>query len=226
MHTVHREPTTNAGCRRASTRMGDAPPPGQAPSRVKTWLCNVATMATRARLKSPGLLRFRRARPADVGSIVSLVNAAYRGEDLGGWTTEAHLVGVRRADAEVVQEVVAAPNGLILLAEIGSGPAGCVQLTKRDDSVELGMLAVQPELQDRGIGRSIMREAEQVCCDELGAKEIRLQVLYMRSDIIAWYERLGYRRNGERAPFPYGDERVGVPQRADLEFAVFTKALD
>jgi hypothetical protein len=48
----------------------------------------------------------------------------------------------------------------------------------------------------------------------------------MRSDIIAWYERLGYRRNGERVPFPYGDERVGVPQRADLEFAVFTKALD
>jgi Acetyltransferase (GNAT) domain len=70
------------------------------------------------------------------------------------------------------------------------------------------MLAVQPKLQDRGIGRSIMRGAEQICHNELGAKEIRMHVLYMRSDIIAWYERLGYRRNGERAPFPYGDERV------------------
>jgi ribosomal protein S18 acetylase RimI-like enzyme len=181
-------------------------------------------MATSA-IKSSGLLRFRRAMPADVGSIVSMVNAAYRGENLGGWTTEAHLVGVRRTDPEVVQGVLAAPDSLILLAEIGSGPAGCVQLTKRDGGVELGMLAVRPQLQDRGIGRSIMREAEQICRNELGAKEIRMHVLYMRSDIIAWYERLGYRRNGERAPFPYGDERVGVPQRADLEFAVLTKSL-
>lgn len=195
--------------------------------RTSTWLpSNVVTVAAGAKRGISGLLRFRRAVPADVGSIVSLVNTAYRGENLGGWTTEAHLVGVRRADAEVVQEILATPSSVIILAEIGSNLAGCVQLTKRDGAIELGMLAVRPELQDQGIGRSIMREAEQICCNELGATEIRMQVLYMRDDIIAWYERLGYRRNGERAPFPYGDERVGVPQRADLEFAVLTKALD
>ncbi len=183
-------------------------------------------MATDAKYEIVGLLRFRHAIPADVESIVALVNAAYRGENLGGWTTEAHLVGVRRADAEIVEEILAAPDSVILLAEMGSSPAGCVQLTKRDSGAELGMLAVQPELQNRGIGRSIMGEAEWICRNKLGAKEIRMHVLYMRSDIIAWYERLGYRRNGERAPFPYGDERVGVPQRADLEFAVLTKSLD
>ncbi|WP_432141941.1 hypothetical protein [Streptomyces sp. bgisy084] len=30
---------------------------------------------------------------------------------------------------------------------------------------------------------------------------------------------------GERTPFPYGDERIGVPQRPDLEFELLVKPL-
>ena len=172
------------------------------------------------------LLRFRRAMRPDVGGIVSLTNEAYRGENFGGWTTEAHLVGVQRTDAAVVEEVLATPESMIVLAEIGSSLAGCIQLTTQGSYVVLGMLAVRPELQGRGIGGLIIREAEGICRDELGAVEIRMHVLYMRSDIIAWYGRLGYRPNGERVPFPYGDERVGVPKRTDLEFAVLMKVLE
>lgn len=157
---------------------------------------------------------------------MSLTNEAYRGESFGGWTTEAHLVGVQRTDAEVVEEVLATSESMIVLAEIGSSLAGCVQLMKQGSYVVLGMLAVRPELQGRGIGGLIIREAERICRDELRVEEIRMHVLYMRSDIIAWYERLGYKPNGERVPFPYGDERVGVPKRADLEFAVLMKVLE
>ncbi|MGH3781023.1 MAG: GNAT family N-acetyltransferase [Pseudonocardiaceae bacterium] len=154
-----------------------------------------------------------------------MTDAAYRGEDLGGWTTEAHLVGVRRTDAEVVGEVLAARESMIMLAEIGDDLAGCVALTRYGSCAVLGMLAVRPELQGQGIGRTIIREAERICRDEFDAKEIRMQVLHMRNDIIAWYKRCGYQPNGERAPFPYGDERVGVPIRDDLEFVVLVKVL-
>lgn len=172
------------------------------------------------------MIRFRRATRADVASILSLTDAAYRGEGLGGWTTEAHLVGVRRTDAEGVEEVLAAPGRMIMLAEIDGELAGCVELTKQGNRAGLGMLAVWPELQGRGIGGAIIREAERVCRDEFEATEICMQVLHMRSDIITWYDKLGYKPNGERAPFPYGNERLGVPKRHDLEFIVLIKMVE
>jgi hypothetical protein len=46
-----------------------------------------------------------------------------------------------------------------------------------------------------------------------------------RTELIAWYERCGYARTGERRAFPYGDARFGLPKRDDLEFEVLRKAL-
>jgi ribosomal protein S18 acetylase RimI-like enzyme len=183
-------------------------------------------MTLSARDNGLTLIKFRRATRADVASIVSLTDAAYRGDGLGGWTTEAHLVGVRRIDAEGVEEVLEALERMIIVVEIDGDLAGCVELTRHGNRAVLGMLAVRPELQDRGIGGATIREAERICRDELGTTESRLQVLHMRSDIIAWYDRLGYKPNGERTPFPYGNERVGVPKRDDLEFIVLTKVLE
>lgn len=183
-------------------------------------------MPPSSRDAAPCLVRFRRATRADVASIVSLTEAAYRGENLGGWTTEAHLVGVRRTDSESVEEVLTSLQRVIMLVEIDGDLAGCVELTKQDSRAVLGMLAVRPELQGRGIGGAIIREAERLCRDEFEATEIRMQVLHMRSDIIAWYDQLGYKPNGERAPFPYGNERLGVPKRNDLEFIVLVKVLE
>jgi hypothetical protein len=54
---------------------------------------------------------------------------------------------------------------------------------------------------------------------------MELTVIAQRLDLIAWYERRGYVRTGERRPFPYDDERFGIPLRPDLEFAVFRKPL-
>jgi GNAT superfamily N-acetyltransferase len=176
--------------------------------------------------EAPCLIRFRRASRADVASIVALTSAAYRGENLGGWTTEAHLVGVRRIDTEGVEEVLTALGRMIMLVEIDGDLAGCVELTRQGSRAVLGMLAVRPELQGRGIGGAIIRESERVCRDEFKTTEIRMQVLHMRSDIIAWYDQLGYQPNGERAAFPYGNERLGVPKRDDLEFIVLVKVLE
>ena len=50
-------------------------------------------------------------------------------------------------------------------------------------------------------------------------------VIAQRTEIIAWYERRGYNRSGEFQPFPYGNERFGVPLRDDLYFVGLAKSL-
>ena len=54
---------------------------------------------------------------------------------------------------------------------------------------------------------------------------MRMTVIDIRDELIAWYERRGYVRTGEHKPFPYGDERFGIPKRDDLRFEVLYKAL-
>jgi ribosomal protein S18 acetylase RimI-like enzyme len=87
------------------------------------------------------------------------------------------------------------------------------------------MFSVRPVAQGRGWGRLILGEAERIARDEWDAATMIMTVLAQRDDLIAWYERRGYRRTGEARPFPYGDERFGIPRRADLHFVVLAKAL-
>jgi hypothetical protein len=54
---------------------------------------------------------------------------------------------------------------------------------------------------------------------------MEMTVINLRHELIAWYERRGYRPTGETGAFPYGDERFGIPTRPDLEFVVLAKAL-
>ncbi|MGE0444331.1 MAG: GNAT family N-acetyltransferase, partial [Vicinamibacterales bacterium] len=76
-----------------------------------------------------------------------------------------------------------------------------------------------------GVGRALLRGAVRLAASELAATTMRMTVIALRTELVAWYERQGYRRTGEREPFPYGDERFGRPRRDDLSFVVWRKAL-
>jgi len=54
---------------------------------------------------------------------------------------------------------------------------------------------------------------------------MEMTVVRQRADLIPWYERRGYRLTGETRPFPFDDERFGIPKRRDLEFVVLAKPL-
>jgi hypothetical protein len=54
---------------------------------------------------------------------------------------------------------------------------------------------------------------------------MEMTVIVQREELIAWYERRGYRRTGSYKPFPYGQERFGIPRREDLRFEVLVKEL-
>jgi ribosomal protein S18 acetylase RimI-like enzyme len=87
------------------------------------------------------------------------------------------------------------------------------------------MFAVSPALQGAGLGKTIIAEAERRARKAWDVTEMHMTVISVREDLIAWYERRGYRRTGEMSPFPYGDERFGIPQRDDLQFELLVKPL-
>jgi ribosomal protein S18 acetylase RimI-like enzyme len=172
-------------------------------------------------------LTFRRAVDADVPAIVALVESAYRGEvSRAGWTTEADLLDGQRTDAEAVAAILSAPAGTVLVAESAGQLVACCQLEQRAAAeAYFGMFSVQPGGQGQGVGRQVLAEAERIAREEWAATTMVMTVLTQRAELIAWYERRGYRRTGERRPFPYGDERYGLPRRPDLVFDVLAKRL-
>ncbi|GAB7034804.1 GNAT family N-acetyltransferase [Streptomyces sp. NPDC021749] len=171
-------------------------------------------------------LTFRTAVDADVPGLVDLIESAYRGDaSRAGWTTEADLLEGQRTDPEGVAAVVRHETGLLLIAERDGALTACCQLEHRGDHAYFGMFAVRPALQGGGLGRTMLTEAERTARETWDAREMRMTVIRQRTELIEWYERRGYRRTGEFSPFPYGDERFGIPQRDDLEFEVLAKPL-
>ena len=171
-------------------------------------------------------LSFRAATPADVDAVVALVESAYRGEpSRAGWTTEADFLDGRRTGADDVLAQIARPRSVVLLAERGGALLACAHVAVEDGAGYFGMFSVVPGLQGGGIGKQVLAEAERIAREDFGQTVMRMTVIDIRDELIAFYERRGYRRTGQFKPFPYGDERFGLPRRDDLRFEVLEKPL-
>lgn len=180
----------------------------------------------------------RTAGAEDVPAVVAFVERAYRGEaSRAGWTTEADLLDGRRTDAAAVAELVAAPGSAVLLLEAADGLRGCCHVRVgpaaappggpgRGRLGHVGMVAVDPARQGGGTGRALLEAAQAHARDVMGAERLEMTVIAQRAELVAWYERRGWSRTGERRPFPYGDERFGRPRRDDLEFVVLARPAD
>jgi GNAT superfamily N-acetyltransferase len=162
----------------------------------------------------------------DASSIVALIESAYRGEtSRAGWTTEADLLEGQRTDLEEVTRLIADPSSVIILATSGEDLLGCVLVQDEGPCAYIGMLAIRPDLQARGLGRQLLAEAERCARARFHAMRTRMTVIVQREELIQWYERRGYFRTPHRLPFPYGNTRFGLPTRPDLEFLVLEKQL-
>jgi ribosomal protein S18 acetylase RimI-like enzyme len=163
---------------------------------------------------------------ADVPALVALINRAYRGNIGSGWSTEeAYLVGDRTTDALLRDDLAKKPAASLLKwQEAGEADIiGCVWLEPVGGSTwYLGSLAIDPRKQNGGLGRTMLKAAEDWARNQ-GAECIRMSVTNVREALIAWYLRQGYERTGATERFPYGDDRYGKPLRDDLCFVVLEK---
>jgi ribosomal protein S18 acetylase RimI-like enzyme len=169
----------------------------------------------------------RHASSADSEAVLALVQSAYRGESSRqGWTTEAHLLDGQRTDREELESIVADPDARLLVALAHERIVGSVVLRRDGTVATLGMLAVSPELQGRGVGSQLLRFAERLAASELGVTTLELHVIELRTDVIAYYERRAYTLTGRHLPFPYGNARFGLPRTTQLRFVVLQKTLN
>ncbi|GAB3223127.1 GNAT family N-acetyltransferase [Hymenobacter seoulensis] len=161
---------------------------------------------------------------SDIPDLVALVNRAYRGEaSHQGWTTEAHLLEGQRTDADDLREALNTPGATILQARSAAGQLlASVYLKNQYPDLYLGMLSVDPGQQARGLGKQLLAAAEQQA-RQLGCSAILISVISVRTELLAWYERLGFRRTGETMAFPR-DTRFGIP-RQPLELVLLRKPL-
>lgn len=178
-------------------------------------------------------LTFRNATSDDVDAIVALVTSAYRGDaSRAGWTTEADFLDGNRIDADVLRVDIERPRSRVVLAghvePAAHGQPGllaCAHVADEGGHGYFGMFSVVPGLQGGGIGKALLAECERIARDDWQLPDMRMTVIDIRDELIAFYERRGYRRTGVYKPFPHGDERFGIPRRDDLRFEVLEKAL-
>ncbi len=159
----------------------------------------------------------------DIPELVILINSAYRGESSKkGWTTEADLLDGQRTDIESLGMLLNKPGSVLLkYVNAENKISACVNLQQQERKLYLGMLTVSPTLQGSGIGKKLLAASEQYA-RENNFEAIRMTVISLRLELIAWYERHGYNRTGETQPFPTGDPKFGIPKQF-LEFVVLEK---
>jgi GNAT superfamily N-acetyltransferase len=170
------------------------------------------------------MITFRKAEIEDVENLSLLVNSAYRGDSSkAGWTTEADLLGGQRTDPEKLKEIIQEPNARIELAFENGDLLGCIYILRESESLYFGMLTVNPTLQNKGTGKLLLNHLEELA-KEWKINKIRMTVISVRQELIAYYERRGYKWTGKTEPFPENDPRFGLP-KTKLILYVYEKTL-
>lgn len=135
--------------------------------------------------------------PADTDAIVGLVNEAYK--------VEAFFVAGDRVSRADVESIVRA--GECLVADEGARVVACIHVSSDSGRGYFGMLAVSPDVQGRGLGRRLIAAAEDRA-RSAGCAVMDIKVVNLRTDLIAFYERLGYAATGTE---PYEHRPVLQP---------------
>ena len=146
----------------------------------------------------------RPASAADLPALHCVIERAYRGDSARrGWTHEADLLSDTRTDLASLQAIVADAAQVLLTLFEGVQPLGCVNVADRGQGVAyLGLLCIEPTRQGEQLGRQLISAAENHARDAFGCGTIEMTVIEQRSELIAYYERRGWQRTGERRPFP------------------------
>lgn len=176
------------------------------------------------KLKLLDLFMITKATLHDIPALTTLINSAYRGEtSKKGWTTESHLLAGKRTTEKELTEIILDPKNTFLKFTANEQIIGSVLFVEKEHQLYLGLLTVSPELQNSGIGKKMLAEAE-IHAATLGLPCIIMTVVSVRTELIAWYKRHGYVETGEREAFPESEIHINISDKP-LEFMYLEKRL-
>jgi ribosomal protein S18 acetylase RimI-like enzyme len=148
---------------------------------------------------SPDSPSIRIAGPSDMGRLIPMINAAFAVETFFDGT---------RTDATRLAAMM--NKGTILIAEGAGGELiASVYMEVRGTRGYLGMLAVDPAHQGRGLGR-MMTEAGEERFRQTGCDAVDITVLNLRTELPPLYRKLGYVETGTEEFHPSTPLKPGV----------------
>jgi len=168
----------------------------------------IVIVTCKAMVESKEKYSVRAAGIRDARGIAALINSAFQVEKF-------FVSGDRITEIEVTSLL---DKGRFLLADDGSGLAGCVYLEIQAQQAYLGLLSVRPERQRKGIGRLLVDSAEDHARGA-GCAVMCLRTVNLRTELPVYYGNLGYKVSGTE-PFP-----DHVPTKQPCHFIVMTKPL-
>jgi ribosomal protein S18 acetylase RimI-like enzyme len=135
----------------------------------------------------------RAASAHDVSELVRVINLAYRVEDF-------FINGDRTNDSDVRSRMAKQDAGFLVVDDTDRDRlAAAVYMEIRGERGYFGMLSVDPAVQHRGLGRSLISGVENRC-RAAGCRFLDIEVVNLREELPAFYSRLGFAPTGE-APF-------------------------
>jgi len=140
------------------------------------------------------MMAVRVATSDDIPELVRIINAAFRVEDffVNGDRTNRVDIAKRMSDPAVRFLVVDSPDS--------AGLAAGAQVDVHGERGHFAMLAVDPELQGRGLSRVLMNAIEEYC-REAGCEDLEIEVVNLREELPAFYVAMGF-VSVDTAPFP------------------------
>ena len=154
-------------------------------------------------------MNIRMATEADFDPLLSLTNTAFE--------VERFFKVEDRLNPSMLRSYFDKGNFLVL--EEDGRLVASVYVERKGDRAYLGLLAVDPSQQKRGLGRRLTAAAEEFS-REMGVRFMDLTVVNVRTELPPIYEKLGYRITGT-APFPADQMPVTQP----CHFICMTKEL-
>jgi ribosomal protein S18 acetylase RimI-like enzyme len=172
---------------------------------------------------------------ARVDEVVRLVRRCYRG--LESWTTETGIVEGPRVTREDLLEELKTMDVLAALSHdaqdaqvLGCIKTGLVTKTVVGPLVDppatyVGMLAVDPAYQSRGLATSLINAVEQRAVVTYNCPRLVMDVLSCRDVVMAWYKRAGYLETGRAIDARPFMEAHGEKLLVDCSFLLLQKIL-
>ena len=159
-----------------------------------------------------------------VQELVDIINAAYAVGEAGLWVEGA----TRTRPGEIAEAV---RSGGMLAAALDGRLVGCAYVRPLSaDTADLGLISAIPEVWGCGVGRGLIRSAEELMRSR-GVATMQLELLVpkgrthpKKEQLRAWYTRLGY-GVVRTAPFEQVAAHLAAQLAMPCEFLIFEKPL-